>query len=183
MKLSVYDKLLRIYQEIHLKGNAPLDRLDILEPWLASPLRLRAFAVVVAGRAAGKKGKTNGVAGELFQEAASLLCARYQEAMRNPQLDRSLTEGLHDRLHELRLHESRLSGSKPNRNLLIVEEGLAIYLWHNNDPARGCKLAIDYCLNRDPHYGIGLNGPSATKIMDLARFVSTIEGYEEFYSG
>ena len=65
MKLSVYDKLVRIYQEIHLKGNAPLDRLGIFEEWLTSPLRLRAFAVRVAGRAAGKKGKTNGVAGEL----------------------------------------------------------------------------------------------------------------------
>ena len=180
MKLNVYDKFVRIYHDIHEKGHAQLDRLNVIEKWLNSPMRVRAFAVRIAGRAAGRKGKTKGVAGELFNEAAALLCNRYQRAMWDPQLDRPLTEGLHDRLHDLRLYEiSR--GGKLNRNLAIVEEGLAIYLWHGADPSRGLKLAIDYLQNAHPRHGVCLSGPSATKIMDLASFVSIVEAYDESY--
>jgi len=59
-----------------------------------------------------------------------------------------------------------------------VEQGLAIYLWHADDPRYGYDLARDYCKHYDSRYGDGLNGPSRTKIREIVRFMFVIEGKE-----
>ena len=66
-----------------------------------------------------------------------------------------------------------------NWNLMLVEQALAIYLWHQDSSAHGYKLAADYCQHYDPRYGNGLNGPSRTKIAEIVRFMFTIEALED----
>ena len=66
-----------------------------------------------------------------------------------------------------------------NWNLMLVEQGLSIYLWHLDSSAHGYKLAADYCQHYDPRYGNGLNGPSRTKIAEIVRFMFTIEALED----
>lgn len=63
-----------------------------------------------------------------------------------------------------------------NWNLMLVEKGLAIYLWHSNEPREGYKLAADYCQNYDSRYGNGLNGPARAKIAEIVRFMFSFEG-------
>jgi hypothetical protein len=55
----------------------------------------------------------------------------------------------------------------------------AIYLWHTDSPPLGYKLAADYCQHYDPRYGNGLSGPSRIKILEIVRFMFTIEALEE----
>ena len=43
----------------------------------------------------------------------------------------------------------------------------------------GTKLAADYCQNYNPPYGNGLNGPSRRKIMEIVRFLFTVETLED----
>ena len=62
---------------------------------------------------------------------------------------------------------------------MLVEEGLVIWLWRANCPARGYKLAADYCQHFDSRDGNGLNGPSARKIEEIVRFISRAEQLEE----
>ena len=66
-----------------------------------------------------------------------------------------------------------------NWNLMLVEHGLAICLWHLDSPTHGYKLAADYCQHYGPRYGNGLNGPSRTKIAEITRFMFTIEALED----
>ena len=66
-----------------------------------------------------------------------------------------------------------------NWNLLVVEHGLEIYLWHPDSPERGYKLAADYYQHYDSRYGNGLNGPSRTKIEELVRFMYSLEALED----
>ena len=63
--------------------------------------------------------------------------------------------------------------------LLLVEKGLAIATSHDPHPSEGYKLAADYCQNYDPTYGNSLNGPSATKITEIVRWMFTHEALEE----
>ena len=63
--------------------------------------------------------------------------------------------------------------------LLLVEQGLAIYLWHAESPAEGCKLAADWAQSYDSRYGNGLNGPSRGKLNELVRFMFTVEVLED----
>ena len=65
-----------------------------------------------------------------------------------------------------------------NWNLMLVEQGLEIYLRHADSPPHGYKLAADYCQNYDSRYGNGLNGPSRTKIEEIVRFLFTYEALE-----
>jgi phage tail sheath gpL-like len=58
-----------------------------------------------------------------------------------------------------------------NWNLLLVEETLAVNNWYANSPAHGCKLAADYCQNYAPSDGTSPNGPSRTKLLEMARFM------------
>jgi hypothetical protein len=75
-----------------------------------------------------------------------------------------------------------------NWNLLLVEQGLAICLWHaeastelsrTSSPSHGYKLAADYCRHFDSRYGNSLNGPSRTKILEMVRFMFTLEALED----
>ena len=63
--------------------------------------------------------------------------------------------------------------------LLLVEQGLALYLGQAASPTEGYKLAADFCQHYDSHYGNSLNGPSRTKIMEIVRFMFTHEAIEE----
>jgi hypothetical protein len=65
-----------------------------------------------------------------------------------------------------------------NWNLLLVEEALAICIWYANSPAHGYKLAADYCQNYDPSYGTSLNGPSRTKLLEMAQFMFAVEAHD-----
>jgi len=65
------------------------------------------------------------------------------------------------------------------RPLLLVEEGLAIYLWHSESASHGYKLAADWSQNYDSRYGNGLNGPSRGKLEELVRFMSNLEAIED----
>ena len=64
-------------------------------------------------------------------------------------------------------------------DLMLVESGLAIWLWYAKSPALGYKLAADYCQHFDSRYGNGLNGPSATKIKEIVCFIDTVEPLED----
>ena len=64
------------------------------------------------------------------------------------------------------------------RDLLVVEEALAILLWYPHSPAHGYALAANYCQHYDPRYGNGLNGPSRAKISAIAQFIVAVEASE-----
>jgi hypothetical protein len=66
-----------------------------------------------------------------------------------------------------------------NRDSMLVEQALAVYLWHPDSPAHGYKLAEDYCQHYDSHCGNGVNVPSRTKIEEIVRFMYTLEAMQE----
>ncbi len=63
--------------------------------------------------------------------------------------------------------------------LFLVEQGLAIYLWHSASSSHGYKLAADWAQHFDSRFGNGLNGPSRGKLNELVRFLFTVEGLED----
>ena len=180
MRTNIPEKLLAISDEIVARGHANLTRLTVLKPWFERPNRLRAFAIWVAARAKSRKGKTGGVAGELFKEAQVLL-GRVQPYA--PELDREAAQQLHDRLQRFQnQYKNQQWGPVriiQNWNLMLVEQGLAIYLGHAGSPPHGYKLAADYCQHYDSRYGSGLSGPSRTKIEEMVRFMFAFEAWEE----
>ena len=155
-----------------------MTRLTVLKKWFERPERLTAFALWVAAQAASRKSKTGGGAAGLFKEARALL-SRLDKF--HPKLDRKAAESLHDHLREFQNEHKRLKWVSVrivnDWNLMLVEEALAICLWYSNSPAHGYKLAADYCQNYDPQYGDSLNGPSRTKLLEMVRFMSTIEAH------
>jgi hypothetical protein len=176
MRTNIPEKLPEISDETAAHGHANLTRLTVLKKWLERPARLSAFALWVAARANSRKGKTAGAAGELFKEGRALLGKMNPYF---PQVDRDAAQRLHDRLREFQ-NEYRPQEWGPvrivhNWNLMLVEQGLEIYLWHADSPAHGYKLAADYCQHYDSRYGNGLNGPSRTKIEEIVRFIFTFE--------
>ncbi len=180
MRTNIPEKLLKIVEEIDENGNASLTRLTVLKNWLARPERLSAFAIWVAARAVSRKAKTIGSAAELFRAARTLLAGL--DKIR-PELDRSATQALHDGLRDFQ-NEYQNQRWGPvrivhNWNLMLVEQALAIYLWHLDSSAHGYKLAADYCQHYDSRYGNGLNGPSRTKIAEIVRFMFIIEVLED----
>jgi len=180
MRTNIPEKLLKIVEEIDGRGNANLTRLAVLKKWFERPERLSAFAIWVAARAVSRKGKTGGPAGELFRDARMLLADLDKL---HPKLDGQMAESMHDRLRDFQnKYENQRWGPVRivhNWNLMLVEHGLAVYLWHTNSPAQGYKLAADYCQHYDPRYGNGLNGPSRTKIHEIVRFMFIVEALEE----
>ena len=66
-----------------------------------------------------------------------------------------------------------------NWNLLLVEKGLAIALGLDDTPSTAYRLAAQYCEHYDPHYGNCLNGPSGNKILELVRFINSLEALED----
>jgi hypothetical protein len=180
MRTNIPEKLLKIADDIDAHGSASLTRLSVLKKWFEKPERLSAFAVWIATRATSRKGKTGGAAAELFREARTLL--RGWDKL-HPKLDRRTAQTLHNRLRDFQdEHQKQRWGSVRiiyNWNLMLVEHALANYLWHMDSPADGYKLAVDFCQNYDSRYGNGLNGPSRTKILEIVRFMFTIEALED----
>ena len=185
MRTKVPEKLIKIIDDIDAEGNASLTRLTVLKKWFEAPgrknnNRLRAFAVWVARRALSRKGKTAGAAGELFSEARVLLGGLGQAC---PTLQANAAADLHQRLrdfqNEFKSHQWGAVRIINNWNLLLVEQALAIWLWHHDSPSHGYKLAADYCQHYDRRYGNGLNGPARTKLEEMVRFMFSMEALED----
>lgn len=94
-----------------------------------------------------------------------------------PQLDRLAAQTMHDRLRDFQNeYQSQRWGPVRivhNWNLMLVEHGLDIYLWHQDAPTYGYKLAADYCQRYDSRYGNGLLGKSRAKIQEIVRLLRT----------
>ena len=185
MRTAVPEKLIKIIDDIDSDGNASLTRLTVLKKWFEAPdrkssNRLRAFAVWVARRAVSRKGKTAGAAGELFIETRALLVGLEQV---RPTLQAKAASDLHQRLRDFQNEfKSQQWGAVRvinNWNLFLVEQALAIWLWHHDSPGHGYELAADYCQHYDSRYGNGLNGPSRTKIKEIVRFMFSTEALED----
>lgn len=180
MKPTLSEKLLNIVAEIDERGHADLTRLTVLKKWFARAERLSAFALWIAKRASSRKGKIGGAAAEFFNEARRLLAG--VDPLR-PALDREAADSLYGELSnfqsEYRNHKYGLVRIVHHWDLMLVEQGLGIWLWHTNSPARGYTLAADYCRHYDARYGEDLNGPSADKIKEIGRFVRRVEEREE----
>jgi hypothetical protein len=180
MRTNVPKKILKIVDEIDAHGHASLTRLTVLKKWFDQLRRLGGFALWVAFQAKSRKGKTAGVAGDLFRETGVLL-AKFDPY--TPDVDRAVAEQLHNRLRDFQ-NEYRNQHRGPvrvihNWNLMFVEQGLAIWLWHPRSPTNGYKLAADDCQHYDPRYGNDLNGSSRTKLREIVRFMVAIEAWEE----
>jgi hypothetical protein len=90
-------------------------------------------------------------------------------------LNAATAEQLHRRLREFQNTYRKLKWGAARiakeSDPLLVEEGLAVYLWHLHSPPHGYKLAAAYCEHYDPRYGNGLNGPSCVKVEAIRDFV------------
>ena len=183
MRTNIPEKLLRITDEIDERGQANVTRLTVLKKWFDRPYRLASFAIFVANRASGRKGKTTGEAAELFREARALLS---EASILAPDIARDEAEKLHARLKAFQNEHKKVAGGPVrivrNNNLLLIEEGLRIYLWCTDSPSDGYRLAVNYCERYDPHYGNSLNGPSLTKLHEIVRFMFSIEALEDAQS-
>lgn len=179
MRTNVPEKLLAIAEEIAAKGRANTTRLTVLKKWFERPGRLPAFGLWVARGAAGRKGKTKGAAGALLDEARALLGSEDGRS-----INRRAAQSLHDRARDFQnTYENHQWGAVRIVNcwqLMLVEKGLALHLDATRTPADGYRLAANLCDHYDPRYGTGLSGPSQTKIMEIVRFMFTVEADEEF---
>jgi hypothetical protein len=180
MRTSVPERLLKIVEEIDTRGQAELTRLTVLKKWFERPGRLGSFAVFIAARATSRKGKTTGEAAALFREARALLVGHDRF---RPVLDRNAAQSLHDRLVTFQNDYERQRWGPVriiyNTNLLLIEKSLALYLSPQPHPADGYRLAVAYCQNYDPRCGSSLNGPSSTKILEIVRWMFTLEARED----
>jgi hypothetical protein len=178
MGTNVPEKLRAIAREIAERGYADQTRLVVMKKWFERPQRLTAFAVWIARRAIS--GKVPGSAAGLFAQARALLKGVNSYG---PQLNRAAAQTLHDRLRESQneFEQQRWGPVRiiRNWNLLLVEEALAICLWHADSPSHGYKLAADFCQHYDSRYGSGLSGPSRARISAIARFLAGHEAMED----
>ena len=183
MRSAIPEKLLAIVEEIDAQGYANLTRLTVLKKWFEHPGRLPAFGLWVARRSAGRKGKTKAGAGALLNEALALLGATATRESFLQTVDRRATKSLHDRARDFQntfeQHQWGPVRIIPCWPLLLVEKGLALYLRQADTPAEGYKLAADFCQHYDSRYGNSLCGPSRTKLMEIVRFMFTLEAIEE----
>jgi len=180
MRTTISEKLLTIATEIKDQGSANLTRLTVLKKWFENPNRLSSFAIFVAKRASGKKGKTTGEAARLFRNVRVLFKGIN---VFSPEVPKEQAEKLHESLQAFQNEHKRLRWGTAriikNHNLFLIEEGLRIYLWHSNYPQEGYCLAAKYCEHYDPSHGNSLNGPSYTKIHEIVRFMFTMEALED----
>ena len=178
MPTSTAVKLTAVVTQTAAQGNAEVLRLTVLKKWFERPGRLPAFALWVASRAV-EQGRCSGEsASDLFAETQMLL----QHQGSGGGLDRNEAERLH---HRLRSYQSTCQKMKwgaarvvKDANLLLIEDALAICLWHANAPSLGYKLAVDYSAHYDPRYGRGLNGPSHDRLQELVDFIRHREALE-----
>jgi hypothetical protein len=145
---------------------------------------LPAFGLWVARHSADRKGKTKAEAGALLLDEANALLGTTatRDSFLLP-LDHAVVKILHERARAFH-NEFEKQQWGPVRvihcwPLLLVEEGLALYLGKAVSPTAGYKLAADFCQHFDSRYGNGLNGPSRTKILEIVRFMFTLEVIEE----
>ena len=183
MRTAVPEKILKIIADIETKGNASLTRRTVLKKWFGHPGRLPAFGLWVARRAAGRPGKTKGEHDALLREAGALLGPASTRESVFAQPDRRAAEDLHTRAKAAQ-NEFENQQWGPVRivhcwPLLLVEEGLDIYVRHADSPSHGYKLAADWAQNYDSRHGNGLNGPSRGKLHELVRFMFAAEAIEE----
>jgi len=183
MRTAVPEKILKIIADIDTQGNASLTRLTVLKKWFEHPGRLPAFGLWVARRAAGRPGKTKGEYAALLREASALLGPASTRESYFAQPDRRAAEDLHTRAKAAQ-NEFQNQQWGPVRivhcwPLLLVEEGLAIYLWRADSPSHGYKLAADWAQNYDSRHGNGLHGPSRGKLHELVRLMFNVEAIEE----
>lgn len=183
MRTAIPEKILAIIDQIDADGNALLTRLTVLKRWFERPGRLSRFGLWVARRAAGRKGKTKGEHGALLKEASKLLGPASTRESFFSEPERRATQDLHDRARASQAEFEKQAWG-PVRlvkcwPLFLVEQGLAIYLWHGDSPTHGYNLAADWAQNYDSRYLNGLNGPSRGKLYELVRFMFTVESLEE----
>ena len=181
MRTAIPDKLLKIIDLINETGNTSLTRLTILKKWFKQdPKRLSSFSIFIANRALTSQGKTEGEAVELFREAGALL---NHTAVFDPKISRRAANTLLGALRAFQNEYKHLQWGAVriivDHNLLLIEEGLRIYLQGADSPSEGYRLAVRYCENYDPKYGNGLNGPSISRITEISRFIRDIEAHED----
>ena len=183
MRSAVPEKILKIIDDIDAKGNVPQTGLTVLKKWFEHPGRLPAFGLWIARRSAGRKGKTQGEAGTLLDEARTLLGTASSRESLFQKIDPTSARNLHDRARAFQNeHEQHQCGPVRivrSRPLLLVEQGLALHLGLSSHPSDGYKLAADWAQNYDPRLGTGLNGPSRGKLDELVRFMFGVEALED----
>ncbi|WP_295440724.1 hypothetical protein [uncultured Thiodictyon sp.] len=179
MPPRIQDKLAAIIAEIDSTGHANTTRLTVLKKWFEHPRRLRAFGLWVAERAAARGDAATGETAELFAEARALLTER---PLSEPMPGWTATEVLQRRLvafqNTFRDHPWGRVRIIKNKDLLLIEEGLALYLGQRRTPYDGYRLAADDCEHYDPHFGTNLNGPARERVTALIAFVTTTEARE-----
>ena len=183
MRSTVPEKILKIVADIDAHENMPLTRLTVLKKWFEQPGRLSAFALWVARRAAGRSGKTKADFKSILSDARALLGPASTRESFFQAVDRQALQLLHTRARAAQ-NEFKNQAWGPVRvihcwPLLLVEKGIAIYLWHAESPAEGYKLAADWAQNYDSRHGNGLNGPSRGKLNELVRFMFAVEVLED----
>lgn len=181
---TVAEKLLKLAAEIADSGSANLTRLTVMKKWFDGPqgqARIRAFGAWIARRAILNRRKANPKAAALFREARAMLRGRdrFRPAFSPAELEE--LQAVHGRLRDFQntYHHIQWGAVREIKNwdLLLVEEGLALLLRYSY-PTEGYRLAADYCQHYDPHYGNGLNGPSGERILEIARFMRSVEAAE-----
>ncbi|WP_295443885.1 hypothetical protein [uncultured Thiodictyon sp.] len=177
MPPRVQDKLAAIIAEIDRAGCANVMRLTVLKKWFEHPRRLRAFGLWVAERAAARGDAATGEAAELFAQARALLTER---PLSEPMPGWTAAERLHHRLRAFQnTYEHHWGPVRiiKNWDLLLIEEGLALYLGERRDPTAGYRLAVDECKHYEGLFG-DLTRPSRAKLTALIGFVATTEARE-----
>ncbi len=183
MRTTAPEKILKIIDDIDAQGNASLTRLTVLKKWFEHPGRLSAFGLWIARMAAGRKGKTKGKAGALLDETRALLGSPATRESYFQKINWNSAKSLHGRARDFHSDFQKQQWG-PVRiihcwPLLLVEEGLALYLGWTKSPSDGYKLAADWTKNYDSRYGDGLNGPSSGKLKELVQFMFTVEAIQE----
>jgi hypothetical protein len=175
---SIESRLAAIVAEIDRTGHADLLRLTVLKRWLEQPPRLGDFGLWVATRAAARGETGADEAGALLARAQVLLPASPPAGARP---DRAGIEGLYLRLCAFQAQTIRQRWGPVrllrNHDLLLIEDGLALYLGLRTTPADGYRLAAEYCAHYDSRYGRDLNGPSRDRLLELIGFVTAHEGF------
>lgn len=182
MQSSLSSKILKIIDDIELKGNVNQTRLTVLKKWFERPGRMEVFGLWVARRAAAIDCEPADEAAAMLDEARALLgTAQGREDMFDvidPEAGRSLirrAKAFQNTYRNVPFNQVRLIDCWP---LLLVEHGLEIHLGISQMPSSAYRLAVEWIENYNPSYGTGLNGPSVAKLRLLAGFISRVEAEE-----
>jgi hypothetical protein len=179
MQSDVPEKLLRIADEIRELGPARSTRLTVIKRWFRRKHRLPALAILVASRAANRKTKATREPADLFLRARTLFGSH---PPLRPVVPRRAAQRLYEDLRAFQSEHKRTAWGMVrvlrNRDLLLVEEGLGVFLRRTASPADGYRLVAAFCEHYDSRYGNGLNGPSRAHIREIVQFMRSIEERE-----